>query len=118
MRRVCRWAALALAMLIAAAIVYHGISRRPEPGRGSGGSASLGLVLLRSDTGVYVLAVTDQSPAHLAGLEPGDYLIEAGGVALTDVDMFNALLMETEAEALEVLVRRQEQELRVMLPCR
>lgn len=114
MRRAGRWAALALAMLIAAAIVYHGISRRPEPGSGSGGSASLGLVLLRSDTGVYVLAVTDQSPAHLAGLQPGDYLIEAGGVALTDVDMFNALLMETEA--LEVLVRRQEQELRVMLP--
>ncbi|MBQ7849461.1 MAG: PDZ domain-containing protein, partial [Clostridia bacterium] len=79
-------------------------------------SASLGLVLLSAEQGVYVLAVSDQSPAALSGLEPGDYILSAQGEPLADIASLDERLQGSEELLLSV--RRGDELLEIMLPGR
>lgn len=99
----------AAALLIGAALVIGVVlacgerDERQHPSRLS----SLGMVLLREDAGLYVLGVSEDSPASEAGILPGDYLITAGGAALSSADQL-AELMDGRGGELEVSVRRQD----------
>lgn len=118
MRRWLRWGALALAALLLAWGAYHVLNQDASPVYPAGeGSAALGMVLLDDEDCVYVLAVSDQSPAHQAGLRPGDYILSADGTRVSSVDALDALL-EAGGETLEITIRRQNRELKVTLPCR
>lgn len=116
MRRRLRWVVLALAAALGLGL-WFGWQKAPvQPMRGNGGSVSLGLVLLNAEQGVYVLAVSEQSPAALAGLEPGDYILSAQGETLADIAALDAQLQRTEL--LELKVRRSDDVLEIRLPDR
>lgn len=117
MRRLIRCFLLALAALLLALDLWYGWQRTPAlPLNSGGGSASLGLVLLGAERGVYVLAVSEQSPAALAGLEPGDYILSADGAALEDVAALDERLSAGASLSLEV--RRGDEEMTLTLPGR
>ena len=44
----------------------------------------MGVTVQRAPLGVMVSSVVPNSPAHRAGLEPGDYLLDAGGYIVGD----------------------------------
>ena len=54
----------------------------------------LGLMLLEEEDGIYVLAVTDRSPACRAGIEPGDLLTGVNGDSLTEIAQLEAMLQD------------------------
>lgn len=54
----------------------------------------LGLMLLEEKGGIYVLAVTDRSPACRAGIEPGDLLTGVDGKSLTEIAQLEAMLQD------------------------
>lgn len=113
-RRVLQCAALLSALLLIAAGVYQAL--RPDDGlRTEGSGAALGLMLLNREQGIYVLAVTQDSPADRAGVLPGDYLLRADGEPLADSDQLDAMLRE-DADELTLLLRRDERELLLRLP--
>lgn len=117
MRRLIRCFLLALAALLLALGLWYGWQHTPAlPLNSGGGSASLGLVLLGAEQGVYVLAVSEQSPAAQAGLEPGDYILSAGGAALEDVAALDERL--SLGGSLALTVRRGDTELALTLPGR
>ena len=118
MRRMMRWMLLSLAAVLLLLAVYHGL-KRLEPSSAPQGmsSAALGMVLLEAEDGVYVLAVSDQSPAHQAGLAPGDYILQMDGQAIGDAAELDALLC-MKTDSLRLTVRRGEQELSLVMPCR
>lgn len=118
MRRYLKWSILLLAVMLAIAGMCQGYRRNAASTDSAGiGSAGLGLVLLDSADAVYVLAVSEHSAAHLAGFEPGDYILGAQGQSVQTVDAFDELL-ETDGGVLELTVRRQDRELMLSLPCR
>lgn len=80
-------------------------------------SAQLGLVLLDDENCVYVLAVSDQSTACYAGLEPGDYILSADGMAVTSGITLDEMLLGGE-ESLQLIVQRQGRKIELTLPCR
>ncbi len=108
-----RW----ILLLAALCVVVLFLSPRRMTEHEGGGSASMGLVLLDRAEGVYILAVSDQSPAHLAGLEPGDTIIASGDAAISSVDALDQLLGAGEEE-LSVTILRQGERLELTLPCR
>lgn len=116
MRRVIRAALLALALAVLAAGVSH-VFRREDAPMSGGSSAALGIMLLEREKGLYVLAVTQDSPADKADFRPGDYLLRADDVPLVSVTQLDALIDAAE-HALSVRVRRSGQELLLHLPAR
>lgn len=116
MRRVIRAAVLALALAVIAAGVIH-VFRREDAPMSGGSSAGLGLMLLEREKGLYVLAVTQDSPADKAGFRPGDYLLRADDVPLDGVTQLDALIDAAERE-LSVRIRRSGQEQMLRLPAR
>lgn len=91
MRRLIRYAALVLALVLLGMGLYHGLSRDDAlPTDYS--SAALGLMLLEKPEGLYVLAVTQGSPADRSGVQPGDYLVALGDEPLSDLAHLEALL--------------------------
>lgn len=118
MRRFVRWLALAFAALVLAAGLWSWLSAsRKEQDAGGVSSAALGLVLLESEQGVYVLAVSDKSPAWYAGLEPGDVILASGETQLSIPSALDALL-ETADSALPLTIRREGTEQMLLLPVR
>lgn len=114
-RRIIRYLLLGLAALLLALGVYHG-TRRAQPSVTVGtGSAALGLMLLDEPGGVYVLAVTEDSPADASGVQPGDYLLRAGEETLTSAESLDALL-EGMQESIALTLRRNNAEITVILP--
>lgn len=116
MRRWICWLIAAVIVLVSATVVA--LSMRDVTDRQPGlDSASLGMLLLDAEDGVYVLAVSDRSPADLAGLQPGDCILFAGNSPLADSAALNELL-QTGGERLTLTVLREERRLRLILPCR
>lgn len=114
MRRMLRYAALLFVLLLIAAGVYQAL--RPDDGvHPEGSGAALGLMLLEREQGLYVLAVTQDSPADKAGVLPGDYLLRADEEPLADSGQLDALVREDAGEV-TLLLRRDEQELQLQLP--
>lgn len=116
MRRIICWAALLLAALLLALGLHHtAVPDAALPVEGS--SAALGLMLLEKERGLYVLAVTKDSPADKAGVEPGDYLLRMEDVTLQDAASLEALL-NGDAEVITLTVKRNGRELDVLLVTR
>ena len=77
----------------------------------------LGLMLLEEKGGIYVLAVTDRSPACRAGIEPGDLLTEADGESLTEIAQLEAMLQTMpESRALRLGLVREGASMALTLP--
>lgn len=77
----------------------------------------LGLMLLEEKGGIYVLAVTDRSPACRAGIEPGDLLTEADGESLTEIAQLEAMLQTMpESGALRLGLVREGASMALTLP--
>lgn len=93
---------LIAAVLLAAAGVALACLHFPAQQHASPPSrmTELGLMLLEEEGGVYVLAVTDNSLACRAGIEPGDLLTEADGVTLTEITQLEGMLQASPAGGL------------------
>ena len=113
MRKVQRWAVLAfVAMLLAG--VYH-LTHWPDAPIEDVSSAALGMMLLEKENRLYVLAVTKGSAAERAGVLPGDYLLRLEDEMLGGMSELEAL-MEDAQEPMELLIRREGQEIFIQLP--
>jgi len=118
MRKSMQWLIPCLAVLLLALCVCAwgtGLRDAPEPEGVS--SASLGLVLLESERGVYVLAVSDRSAAWYAGLQPGDVILSAGNAPLESAAALDGLLAG-ENDTLMLAVLRDQQLLQLELTVR
>lgn len=114
MRKVVRWALLLLALALVGVGLCHGLRREDAPS--AQGSAGLGLMLLEKEHGLYVLAVTENSPADRAGVLPGDYLISADGVLLTESAQLDGVI---EAHGiLRICLKRGSRQLDIELSAR
>ncbi|MBQ8556305.1 MAG: PDZ domain-containing protein [Clostridia bacterium] len=115
-RRGLRYGMLLLAAVLVVTGLYHGL-RREETLPLTDSSAAAGLMLLDDAQGVYVLAIMDQSPAYWAGIEPGDYILEAEGVALEDVVQLDEM-MSQGYHSLRLKLLRDGEGLQVTLSAR
>lgn len=116
MRKLLSCGALLLAGILLALGIYHACTP-DEPLPTGDSSASLGLVLLEKEGGLYVLAVTQDSPADRADIRPGDYLLRAETENVTTVPQLDALITSAR-ESIHVLLRRDGRELQIPLPIR
>lgn len=113
MRRIIRCAALLLAAVLLGLGMYYGFRQEDAAPAGSS-SAALGLMLLEKGNGLYVLAVTQESPADKAGFLPGDVILLPGE---DTVEALEELLAAGE-ENLPFTLRRDGRELQLTLPAR
>lgn len=114
-----RMAGIGMILLIAAAIsvgLYMTLTRDASPAA-EGSSAALGLMLLEKENGLYVLAVTQGSPADRSGVQPGDYLVAAGEARLNSMERLDDLL-GGGAEAIPLTLHREGREMYIQLPMR
>jgi len=109
-RRMLKGLLLMLAATLLVLGICHGLYPREMAQKSmSTGSAAQGLMLLDKDSSVYVLAVTDQSAAFAAGVQPGDFILRADGMDVSSAMQLDAFF-DGKREALELLVRRSEGE--------
>lgn len=79
-----------------------------EPADGNGGASSWLGVLLRD--GTTVAAVIDDSPAHTAGVSPGDDIVAVGGLRVrTDADLRRRVAVRDPGEDIELALFRRDQ---------
>lgn len=116
MRKWMRWAALAAALGLLALGLRFGLNR-DAPISPEGSIASLGLMLLEKERGLYVLAVTQGSPAEKAGFCPGDMLIASQGESAAGIQWLEALL-RTGEDSVPLTLRRDGEEMQLNLPVR
>lgn len=89
-----------LASLLCAALIFFAAwavenlpAREPSfPAEWDGNPASLGLLLQEENGGLRVLAVWEDSPAQLAGTEPGDRLTALNGTVFASEAELETLL--------------------------
>lgn len=108
---------MAAAMLLLGLLLWQGLHREAQqPSGGSG--AAMGLMLLEREPsrGLYVLAVTQDSPAARAGIRPGDYLLMAGDTVLENAAQLDALI--GDMAELSITLGRDGQQLQLTLPTR
>lgn len=105
--------AVCAAMVLAALLCWHGLRREENPAADS--SAALGLMLLDREAGLYVLAVTQDSPADRAGIHPGDVLLKAADAPLHEPAQLDALLGGGQ-EAIPLELHRDGKNMQLMLP--
>ena len=115
MRKYARWAWLIVLVLLVVGL-YHGW-HVSSPKSSVDSSASLGLMLLDREQGLYVLAVTEDSPAERADIRPGDYLLQAGGMPLQAAVQLDGMI-DAQTKELHLTLYRDERELQVLLPTR
>ena len=71
---------------------------------------------LRQETGVQVVDVIRDSPAHIAGLQEGDIIISLGGASVAGVDDIHRLLSRDLIDRkLEIVLLRQEERLKALV---
>ncbi|MGN1370551.1 MAG: PDZ domain-containing protein [Aristaeellaceae bacterium] len=116
MGRRIRWMALLAALVLLALGLYDGL-KPDEPLSAADSTAALGLMLLEKESGIYVLAVTQGSPADKAGICPGDILIAPEREEAADIAWLEALLAAGE-ETVPLTLRRDGRELHLLLPVR
>lgn len=116
MKRPVQWSALLLAALLVIAVIWGAATRDDALPIGDS-SAGLGLMLLEKDKGLYVLAVTEGSPADRAGICPGDYIVRAGEAPLVTADQLD-LLIDADGGPIRLKLHRSDQVLNVLLPLR
>lgn len=113
-----RWLIVATAIaLISAAGLGVGAALRPAepPEARQARMTAMGLLLLDDEApGLYVLAVSDGSPAGEAGIRPGDRITQAGDTPLTSVAQLETLFAERNM-MLPLTLNRQEEAVTVDL---
>ena len=72
-------------------------------------------MLLDEDNGLFVLAITEYSPAWRAGFQAGDLLLFSGDTPLTSVLQLEAMISSAGGEV-PVLLERSGRQLSLMLP--
>ena len=112
-----------LILIMAVALIAAGLSLAflYAPARENAAPPSrmteLGLMLLEEEDGIYVLAVTDRSPACRAGIEPGDLLTGVDGKSLTEIAQLEAMLQDVpEGGALRLGLVRDGASITLTLP--
>ena len=107
--------ALALAAMgLAMAFLYAPVRESAAP---PARMTELGLMLLEEKGGIYVLAVTDRSPACRAGIEPGDLLTGVNGDSLTEIAQLEAMLQDVpEGGAMRLGLVRNGASMTLTLP--
>ena len=112
-----------LILIMAVALIAAGLSLAflYAPARENAAPPSrmteLGLMLLEEEDGIYVLAVTDRSPACRAGIEPGDLLTGVNGDSLTEIAQLEAMLQDVpEGGALRLGLVRNGASMTLTLP--
>ena len=111
-----RWAVLILALLILGAVIVCGLHRNEMPPAGDSWAA-LGLMLLEKESGLYVLAVTQNSPADRCGVQPWDYLVASAETPLVSLAALEAVLAGEE-EDIPLMVKRDGLAVYIRLPAR
>lgn len=111
-----RWAVLIAALGLLILGLFFAL-RQEEPIAAADSTAALGLMLLEKEDGIYVLAVTQGSPAEKAGVCPGDTLIAPESEEAADIAWLEALLAAGE-ETVPLTLRRDGKELHLLLPVR
>ena len=110
-----KWWMIAAVIVAVAALAAACWLNRSEPCATQGTSTGLGLMLLEKEAGLYVLAVTDGSPADRADIHPGDYLLRAGDASLKTTAQLDEVI-ESGVHTLELRLHRGQQELTILLP--
>lgn len=105
MRRLMYCALAALVVLLIAAGVYVALQQEDSP-TVNGSSAALGIMLTDGSEGLYVLAVTRNSPADKAGVQPGDYVLQAGDEELMDAEHLDECLEKSGSDVTLTLLRK------------
>ena len=112
-----------LILIMAVALIAAGLSLAflYAPARENAAPPSrmteLGLMLLEERGGIYVLAVTDRSPACRAGIEPVDLLTGVNGDSLTEIAQLEAMLQHVpEGGALRLGLVRDGASMTLTLP--
>lgn len=116
MRKWMRWAALAAALGVLA-LGLRFMLNRDDPISPEGSIASLGLMLLEKEDGLYVLAVAQGSPAEKAGFCPGDMLIASRGESAAGIQWLETLLRNGE-DSIPLTLCRYGDEIQLNLPVR
>lgn len=119
MRRWFITAVIVLTVTLAAGMLLPYASLHPAPECATR-MASMGLILLEDDAGLYVLGVRDGSRAGSAGIQPGDRLTASRSTKLTTISQFEDLLaaQQDAASTLPVTLARQNQTVIVCLSLR
>ena len=112
MRRIIRWTAVLLAAILLLGL-YHVLRPKEAEPQGTSGAA-LGLMLLEKGGGLYVLAVTQDSPADKAGFLPGDTILLPGDDTVTALEE----LLSDQTEPVPITLRRDGRELQLIFPAR
>ena len=73
-------------------------------------TAELGLMLLDEDNGLFVLAITEYSPAWRAGFQAGDLLLFSGDTPLTSVLQLEAMISFMALETVLSVESRRSRE--------
>ena len=115
MKRTLVMIALAAALVLAGSLLIKGLHREEKPPAGAN-SAALGLMLLekKAGAGLYVLAVTQESQADKAGVQPGDYLLRLGESLLETSAQLDKMINES-AGRLPIVLRRDGEQLQIEL---
>lgn len=115
------WAPL-MAVLLVAALALSLLIARAKPAetafdhRALTHPAALGLMLQEETGGLYVLAVSERSPASTAGIRPGDLLTSLNGTPLNTLDDMDALLeSDSPAQQLSFVLLRSSDTLTIRL---
>ena len=118
MKRILLMIALAAVLVLVGSLLWQGLHREKAPTSGMT-SAALGLMLLEKESGagLYVLAVTQESPADRAGVQPGDYLLRSGTVLLESSAQLDGMINEASG-MLPITIRRGGEQLIIVLPGR
>jgi serine protease Do len=96
-----------LAMTVAQSLISKGKWERPW----------LGIAMSNSTTGVVIERVLVNSPGHQDGLEAGDVIVTVDSVPVaTARDVQRAVLMRTVGDPVNLLVRRNQKEIRFTIP--
>lgn len=108
-----KWVALAAVLLLVLLVLLVSLVQ-DDPSLTEASSVSLGLMLLEQEQGLYVLAVTQDSPADRAGVFPGDRIIASQGMAITHVNQLERLL-DSAGESLPLTLLREGREQQILL---
>ena len=105
---------VALIAVAAALPAFQPEAEEPAPARARC-TAELGLMLLDEDNGLFVLAITEYSPAWRAGFQAGDLLLSSGDTQLTSVLQLESMIASAGGEV-PVLLDRSGRQLSLVLP--
>lgn len=111
----CILLAVVVLAAVGAALPAFQPEAEEQPAAHAQRTAELGLMLLDEENGLFVLAITEYSPAWQAGFQAGDLLLSSGDTQLTSVLQLESMIASAGGEV-PVLLDRSGRQLSLMLP--